>query len=303
MAFPNIDVTKPLGTYRVSTIDDYERETRRWLRDCMMEISGYPNSSGLKIMTWTNDTRPQDPAVGVFGYNIDKDEIEFFDGTDWVSATHALPEIYDKARKDQNGNVINTTYATKSELTAATSVMVGATANAAGEKGLVPKPAAGKQASFLRGDGTWASPTNTTYTTGTAAQLNTGTDNTGQLWSASVLKAFVNAAAAPTSTVSANGYLELANGLVLQWGAIPADSNSNNDYVWVDFVRDLSECYFITTSDFNPSNTSYPTRNHITTIQLGTSQRFRVRAYDNDNGGDHAWYEYGGQWFAIGKKK
>lgn len=43
--------------------------------------------------------------------------------------------------------------------------MTGATANAAGTHGLVPAPAAGKQASFLRGDGTWVVPTdtNTTY--------------------------------------------------------------------------------------------------------------------------------------------
>lgn len=34
--------------------------------------------------------------------------------------------------------------------------MVGATASAAGAAGLVPAPAAGKQTSFLRGDGTWA---------------------------------------------------------------------------------------------------------------------------------------------------
>lgn len=33
--------------------------------------------------------------------------------------------------------------------------MVGATASGAGAAGLVPAPAAGKQASFLRGDGTW----------------------------------------------------------------------------------------------------------------------------------------------------
>lgn len=36
--------------------------------------------------------------------------------------------------------------------------MTGATASAAGAQGLVPAPAAGKQASFLRGDGTWAVP-------------------------------------------------------------------------------------------------------------------------------------------------
>lgn len=44
--------------------------------------------------------------------------------------------------------------------------MKGATASAAGANGLVPAPAAGKQTSFLRGDGTWVVPTNTntTYT-------------------------------------------------------------------------------------------------------------------------------------------
>lgn len=47
----------------------------------------------------------------------------------------------------------NTTYAN----------MKAATALAAGAAGLVPAPAAGKQTSFLRGDGTWVVPTNTTY--------------------------------------------------------------------------------------------------------------------------------------------
>lgn len=41
--------------------------------------------------------------------------------------------------------------------------MGAASASAAGKAGLVPAPAAGKQTSFLRGDGTWATPPNTTY--------------------------------------------------------------------------------------------------------------------------------------------
>ena len=41
--------------------------------------------------------------------------------------------------------------------------MTAATSSAAGKAGLVPAPTAGKQTSFLRGDGTWAIPTNTTY--------------------------------------------------------------------------------------------------------------------------------------------
>lgn len=47
--------------------------------------------------------------------------------------------------------------------------MTAATSSAAGKAGLVPAPAAGKQASFLRGDGTWVVPTNTTYSNMTAA--------------------------------------------------------------------------------------------------------------------------------------
>lgn len=41
--------------------------------------------------------------------------------------------------------------------------MKGATASAAGSSGLVPAPAAGTQAQFLRADGTWQTPPNTTY--------------------------------------------------------------------------------------------------------------------------------------------
>ena len=50
--------------------------------------------------------------------------------------------------------------------------MKGATANAAGTHGLVPAPAAGKQASFLRGDGTWVVPTDTKYSDMKGATTN-----------------------------------------------------------------------------------------------------------------------------------
>lgn len=61
--------------------------------------------------------------------------------------------------------------------------MGAATASAAGAAGLVPAPAAGKQTSFLRGDGTWVVPTNTTYglasttANGLLRQLNGSTSN------------------------------------------------------------------------------------------------------------------------------
>lgn len=50
-------------------------------------------------------------------------------------------------------------------------VMTGATASAAGQAGLVPAPAAGKQGQYLRGDGQWITPPNTTYSQATADKL------------------------------------------------------------------------------------------------------------------------------------
>ena len=45
--------------------------------------------------------------------------------------------------------------------------MTAATSSAAGKAGLVPAPAAGAQGKYLRGDGTWQTPTNTTYSAAT----------------------------------------------------------------------------------------------------------------------------------------
>lgn len=88
-----------------------------------------------------------------------------------------------KATADANGNVIASTYVkglsvsgrtityTKGDGTPGTITtqdttyadMKGATATTNGVHGLVPAPASGKQLSFLRGDGNWAVPTDTTY--------------------------------------------------------------------------------------------------------------------------------------------
>lgn len=60
------------------------------------------------------------------------------------------------------GNFVTLTGdASNDTVTFAVKQMTGATASAAGTGGAVPAPAAGKQTSFLRGDGTWVVPTNT----------------------------------------------------------------------------------------------------------------------------------------------
>lgn len=84
-----------------------------------------------------------------------------------------------KVTVDENGHVTDAVAVTKADITAlgipgqdtntTYSNMGAATSSAAGKAGLVPAPAAGKQASFLRGDGTWVVPTNTTYGVATSS--------------------------------------------------------------------------------------------------------------------------------------
>ena len=58
-----------------------------------------------------------------------------------------------------NAKFTDTTYST----------MKAATSTVNGEGGLVPTPIAGQQTAFLRGDGNWAVPTNTTYSNATTS--------------------------------------------------------------------------------------------------------------------------------------
>ena len=57
-------------------------------------------------------------------------------------------------------------------------LMKGASLSTAGAPGLVPAPLAGEQGLYLRGDGDWAEPTNTTYSEITTGEIDLGTDST-----------------------------------------------------------------------------------------------------------------------------
>ena len=64
-----------------------------------------------------------------------------------------------------NGSTISATDTTYTDFVGASSLTDGAA-------GLVPKPLKSKRGSFLKGDGTWGTPTNTTYTAGNGLSLN-----------------------------------------------------------------------------------------------------------------------------------
>ena len=86
-----------------------------------------------------------------------------------------------KITVDGKGHVSSTTNVSKSDITAlgipsqdtTYSDMTGATAETDGTHGLVPAPAKGTQGQYLRGDGTWATPTNTTYSDMVGATADT----------------------------------------------------------------------------------------------------------------------------------
>ncbi len=81
-----------------------------------------------------------------------------------------LKEISDYISTHQDVvDALNAAIAGKSDKTHTHSAMTAATASTAGKAGFVPAPAAGAQNKFLRGDGTWASPSNTTYNDMTGA--------------------------------------------------------------------------------------------------------------------------------------
>lgn len=103
------------------------------------------------------------------------------------SHTAAKEGLY-KVTVDALGHVTATTAVAKGDITAlgipaqdtTYNAFKGATGAAAGAAGLVPAPAQGDQAKFLKADGTWATPANTTYEEATpdAAGLMSAADKT-----------------------------------------------------------------------------------------------------------------------------
>lgn len=107
-------------------------------------------------------------------------------------------------------------------------IMTGATSSNSGTSGLVPAPIAGKQTSFLRGDGTWVIPTNTTYSQATSSNLGLvkiGYVENGKNYPVELSNGqmFVNVPWTDTNTTyglastSANGLLKQLNGSTSQF--------------------------------------------------------------------------------------
>lgn len=76
--------------------------------------------------------------------------------------------------------------------------------------GLVPPRVGSVATKYLREDGTWVTPTNTTYSAGTLALLQAGTNTTNRIWSAKILADYVTSMT-PSSILSYSS----ANGIIV----------------------------------------------------------------------------------------
>ena len=134
----------------------------------------YSAGTGLSLSGTTFSMPNSGVTAGTYGPNAN---VNGSNGT-----TMNVPEITVDAQ-GRVTKVTNRVYTSVNTDTNTTySAMTAATASAAGKTGLVPAPAAGKQAQFLRGDATWAVPTNTTYSAGTGLALS------GTTFSMSILR-------------------------------------------------------------------------------------------------------------------
>ena len=148
--------------------------TYRWSGSAFVEISAslalgetnstaYRGDRGKTAYNHSQSAHARTDATAVASsttngnIKINGTETKVYSHPTYTSKTSGLYKI----TVDASGHVSATAAVAKADLTGVIGNFGAASGSAAGSTGLVPAPDAGKNTSFLRGDGTWVVPTNT----------------------------------------------------------------------------------------------------------------------------------------------
>ncbi len=186
------------------------------------------------------------------------------------------------------GNDNNTTY----------SNMTAATASAAGKAGLVPAPAAGKQASFLRGDGTWATPTDTNTWRGITDSLtSTSTTISLSAKAGKSLKDNIDTINNSLKQTTAGKFI-LPNGLKICWGLYePPNANGYIRQGTVTFPITFNAAPYVFVTKIHASNNS---KECTSTVAISNQTTNNVNIKVANGNSVLADYPIKVNWFAIG---
>lgn len=177
------------------------------------------------------------------------------------------------------GTNITITGSTISATDTTYSDFVGSTGVADGAAGLVPKPLIADTGKFLQGDGTWGTPTDTTYTAGTNVSISaqnviSATDTTYSAFTGATSSVAGSAGLVPAPTTSDPGKYLKGDGTWAEPAAKLVEMSYGESSAWAKFIAAYnagSIVYCRASSNANPGTGSQTRKAFMAYVNNATS--------------------------------